>query len=167
MSEHSLAHRTRPHPETAGQLRLGMASEMLPQRPLVHVVLSTNRTRMVGGPPLRYIRISFHLSRIRGRRERRRRRRDAQVHGVTSATTVSGHGVGISGEVGWRVRRTQGEGRHCGVVKFGVSEGVEWEVDRGRKESRNTQVNARSHTFYMLNVDGGLVNYTKDNDDFF
>lgn len=105
MGEYSLADGAGPHPQAAGELGLGMAGQVLPQGPLVDVVLSANRTRMVGGPPLRYVRISFHLCRIRRWRKRRRRRWYAKIaHGATT-TTISRHWrVSGRGEVGWRVR---------------------------------------------------------------
>lgn len=64
--EHSLADGARPHAQAAGELRLWMTGQMLPQGPFVDVMFTADRTRVVRGPPLGYIRISrFSLSWVR------------------------------------------------------------------------------------------------------
>lgn len=49
MCEDSSAHRAGPHPEAGGKLagHLRVASQVLPQAPLIHIELSTHRTRVV------------------------------------------------------------------------------------------------------------------------
>ena len=49
MCEDGSAHRAGPHPEAGGKLagHLWVASQVLPQAPLVHIELSTHRTRVV------------------------------------------------------------------------------------------------------------------------
>lgn len=69
MREDSLTDGAGPHAQLAGELGLGVAGQVLPQRTLVDVVLPADRARVVGCPPLRYIRIScrFSLRRVRWR----------------------------------------------------------------------------------------------------
>lgn len=65
MRKHCLANGTRPHPQPAGQLRLRVAGQVLPQGTLVHVVLPAHRARVVRRPPLGYVRINrFSLRRV-------------------------------------------------------------------------------------------------------
>ena len=49
MGEDSSANGAGPHPETGGELacHLRVASQVLPQAPLIHIELSTHRTRVV------------------------------------------------------------------------------------------------------------------------
>lgn len=66
MRKHSLANRARPHPESTGQLGFWVASQVLPQGTLVHVVLAAHRAGVVRRPSLRYVRINrFSLRWVR------------------------------------------------------------------------------------------------------
>ena len=57
MGEDGSADRAGPHPEAGGELadHLWVASQVLPQAPLIHIELSTHRTRVVCAAPLCWV----------------------------------------------------------------------------------------------------------------
>lgn len=55
VGEHGLAYGTRPHSQLSVLCRFRVASQVLAQTTLVHVVFSTHGTGMVGRPAFRHV----------------------------------------------------------------------------------------------------------------